>query len=153
MSEILAVCMSKDKGTRKDVVESVTVKEGYGVVDDAHADCCTHRQVSLLAKESIDKMVKIGLQVGPGDFAENFTTSGIVLTSLAIGSQLFLGEEVILEVTQIGKNCHTGCAIFREVGRCIMPKEGIFARVVQGGLVRTGDTIELKGQSNNSSNG
>jgi MOSC domain-containing protein YiiM len=153
MSEILAVCMSKDKGTRKDVVESVTVKEGYGVVDDAHADCCTHRQVSLLAKESIDKMVKIGLQVGPGDFAENFTTSGIVLTSLAIGSQLSLGEEVILEVTQIGKNCHTGCAIFREVGRCIMPKEGIFARVIQGGLVRAGDTIELKGQSNNSGNG
>ncbi|OGO02572.1 MAG: molybdenum cofactor sulfurase [Chloroflexi bacterium RBG_13_53_26] len=153
MAEILAVCRSKDKGTRKDVVESVTVKEGYGVVDDAHADCCTHRQVSLLAKESIDKMVKIGLQVGPGDFAENFTTRGIVLTSLAIGSQLSLGEEVIIEVTQIGKDCHTGCAIFREVGRCIMPKEGVFARVVHGGLVRHGDTIELKGQSNNSSNG
>jgi MOSC domain-containing protein YiiM len=153
MAEILAVCRSKDKGTRKDVVESVTVKEGYGVVDDAHADCCTHRQVSLLAKESIDKMVKIGLQVGPGDFAENFTTRGMVLTSLPIGSHLSLGEEAILEVTQIGKQCHTGCAIFREVGRCIMPKEGVFARVVHGGLVRPGDTIEMKGQSNNSSNG
>jgi len=153
MAEIVAVCRSSHKGTRKEAVESVVLKEDHGVVDDAHADCCTHRQVSLLAEESIGKMAKIGLEVGPGDFAENFTTRGMVLTSLPIGSHLSLGEEVILEVTQIGKECHTGCAIFREVGRCIMPEEGVFARVVHGGLVRPGDTIEMKGQSNNSSNG
>ena len=144
MAEIIAVCKSKNKGTRKESVESVIVKKDYGVIDDAHADCCTHRQVSLLAEESIDKMVSMGLKVGPGDFAENFTTKGIALVSLPVGTRLSVGEEVVLEVTQIGKDCHVGCAIFREVGKCIMPKEGVFARVVHGGLVRPGNRIAVK---------
>ena len=144
MAAIIAVCKSKNKGTRKESVESVIVKKDYGVIDDAHADCCTHRQVSLLAEESIDKMVNMGLKVGPGDFAENFTTKGIALVSLPVGTRLSVGEEVVLEVTQIGKDCHAGCAIFREVGKCIMPKEGVFARVVHGGLVRPGNRIAVK---------
>jgi len=141
VAEIIAVCKSKNKGTRKESVGSVIVKKDYGVIDDAHADCCTHRQVSLLAEESIDKMVNMGLKVGPGAFAENFTTRGIALVSLPVGTRLSVGEEVVLEVTQIGKDCHVGCAIFREVGKCIMPKEGVFAKVVHGGLVRPGDQI------------
>jgi MOSC domain-containing protein YiiM len=144
VAEIIAVCKSKNKGTRKESVESVIVKKDYGVIDDAHADCCTHRQVSLLAKESIDKMVNMGLKVGPGDFAENLTTEGIALVSLPVGTRLSIGEEVVLEVTQIGKDCHVGCAIFREVGKCIMPKEGVFAKVVHGGLVRPGNRIAVK---------
>lgn len=143
MAEIVAVCRSDHKGTRKEPVESVTLKEDHGVVGDAHADCCTHRQVSLLAEESIDKMAKTGPKVGAGDFAENFTTRGIILTSLPVGTQLSLGSDVVLEVTQIGKECHVGCDIFRQIGRCIMPKEGIFARVVRGGIVRPRDTIEI----------
>lgn len=142
MANIVAVCKSNRKGTRKEPVESVILKEDHGIVDDAHADCCTHRQVSLLAQESIEKMVEAGLTVGPGDFAENFTTRSISLVSLPIGTKLALGEEAVLEVTQIGKECHTPCAIFQEVGWCIMPKEGIFARVVCGGLVKPGDRIE-----------
>ena len=98
-------------------------------------------QVSLLASESIATAQAQGLQVGPGDFAENITTEGIELVSLAVGTRIRVGEEVLLEIAQIGKECHTGCAIFRQVGKCIMPKEGVFARVVHGGLVRSGDPI------------
>jgi len=143
MANILAVCSSKEKGIKKEVVAESFLKEGFGVVGDAHADCGTHRQVSLLAMESIAKMRGLGFDVNPGDFAENFTTDGIDLVFLPVGTQLSVGSGIILEITQIGKECHTGCAIFRQVGKCIMPKEGVFARVIRGGLARAGDTIKV----------
>lgn len=142
MGKIVAVCKSKEKGMKKDVVAEGILKEDYGLVGDAHADPQTHRQVSLLSVESISKMQSLGVNVSYGDFAENITTEGIDLVYLPIGARLLVGDEVILEVTQIGKECHTGCAIFRQIGRCIMPKEGIFARVIQGGFIRAGDTIK-----------
>jgi MOSC domain-containing protein YiiM len=101
--------------------------------------------VSLLALESIEKMRSMGVSVKPGDFAENLTTQGIRLHALPVGTRLRVGREVILRVSQIGKQCHTGCAIFQQVGQCIMPKEGIFAEVLQGGWVRAGDSIEAVG--------
>jgi len=144
IATVLAVCKSKDKGTKKKPVESGLVKEDFGLVDDAHADCSTHRQISLLAEESIEKMRQMGLKVGPGDFAENLTTQGIDLPALPIGTRLLVGKEVLLEVSQIGKECHTRCAIFQQVGTCIMPLEGVFARVIRGGVVKPGDPIEVK---------
>ena len=127
---------------KKEIVAGSVVKESYGLIGDAHADCCTNRQVSLLAIESIDKMRSSGFDVNPGDFAENLTTEGIDLASLPVGTRLSVGKGIVLEITQIGKECHTGCAIFRQVGKCIMPKEGVFARVMQGGFVKAGDIIE-----------
>ncbi|MDZ7832015.1 MAG: MOSC domain-containing protein [Desulfobacterales bacterium] len=144
MGRIIAVCQSFDKGTRKEPVTEGFLKEDYGLLSDAHADCCTHRQVSLLAMESINKMHNQGFNVSPGDFAENLTTEGVDLTSLPVGTCLSVGFEVLLEVTQLGKRCHTGCAIYREIGRCIMPKEGLFARVIQGGSVKAGAKIDIK---------
>jgi MOSC domain-containing protein YiiM len=144
IATVLAVCKSKDKGTKKKPVESGLIKEEFGLLDDAHADCTTHRQISLLAEESIDKMRQMGLKVGPGDFAENLTTQGIDLPRLPIGTRLLVGKEVLLEVSQIGKECHTKCAIFQQVGTCVMPLEGVFARVVRGGVVKPGDPIEVK---------
>ena len=141
---VIAVCRSDKKGTRKEVVGEGLFKEDYGFVGDAHADCCTHRQVSLLARESIDKMRNLGFDVGPGDFAENLTTEGIDLVSLPLGTNISIGEGVTLEITQIGKECHTGCAIFRQIGKCVMPKEGVFAKVIRGGIVGTGDQIRIE---------
>lgn len=146
MAKIVAICSSEEKGTKKQPVQSGVIQEDHGLVGDAHADCCTHRQVSLLAKESIDGMQDKGFDVGAGDFAENLTTEGIHLTSLSPGCRLLVGKDVVLEVTQIGKKCHGKCAIFHEVGKCVMPKEGVFARVVRGGLVQAGDPVELRGQ-------
>ena len=143
MATIIAVCKSKDKGTRKEDVKEGLLKEDFGLVGDAHADCCTHRQVSLLAIESIDRMRSKGFDIGPGDFAENLTTQGVDLVSLPVGTCLTLGQGVVLEVTQIGKQCHTGCAIYRQIGKCVMPKEGIFARVVRGGAVKAGDRLVI----------
>jgi MOSC domain-containing protein YiiM len=140
---IIAVCKSKEKGTRKKAVNEGVLQEDYGLVGDAHADCCTHRQVSLLAMESIDKMRALGLTVGPGDFAENLTTEGIDLVSLPIGTRMSIGKEITLEITQIGKECHNPCAIYRQAGVCVMPTEGIFARVIGGGVTRVGDPIEV----------
>ncbi len=144
MARIIAVCRSEKKGTKKESVAEGVLKENYGLVGDAHADCCTHRQVSLLAIESINKMRSLGFDIGPGDFAENLTSEGIDLVSLPIGTRLSIGKEAILEVTQIGKECHTGCAILRQTGKCIMPKEGVFAKVIHGGLVKDGDQIRIK---------
>jgi MOSC domain-containing protein YiiM len=143
MAKIIAVCQSEDKGTTKEDITEGVLKEDYGLIGDAHADCCTHRQVSLLAMESINKMRSLGFDITPGDFAENLTTEGIDLVSLPIGTRVSVGEEVTLEVTQIGKECHAGCAIYRQIGKCIMPKEGVFARVIHGGPVRTGDRIRM----------
>jgi MOSC domain-containing protein YiiM len=144
MAQIIAVCTSKKKGTRKKIVPTALAMEEFGLIGDAHSDHHSHRQVSLLAVESIDKMRDNGVAVGPGDFAENLTTKGIELTSLPIGSQLSTGDGIILELTQIGKECHSKCAIFRQAGMCIMPEEGIFARVIRGGIVRTGDPIRVR---------
>lgn len=138
---VVAVCISTRKGERKTPVDSVVLRENHGIAGDAHAGEW-HRQVSLLARESIEKMRRLGLDVDAGDFAENITTRGIDLTSLPLGTRLSLGDAII-EVTQIGKECHTRCAIYRQAGDCVMPKEGIFGRVVRGGIVRGGDTIAV----------
>jgi MOSC domain-containing protein YiiM len=143
MARIIAVCKSDERGTKKEDVKEGLLKEEFGLVGDAHADCCTHRQVSLLAAESIDKMRALGLELKPGDFAENLVTEGVDLVALPIGARISIGEQVVLEVTQIGKECHSGCAIFQQVGTCVMPKEGIFTRVIRGGTVRSGDKIEV----------
>jgi len=144
MAKIIAVCKSEEKGTRKESIAEGILEEDYGLVGDAHADCCTHRQVSLLAMESINRIRSLGFEVNPGDFAENLTTQGLNLPSLPLGTKISIGEDILLEVTQIGKECHSGCVIYREIGKCIMPKEGIFAKVVQGGCVRGGDDIRIE---------
>ncbi|MGB9886159.1 MAG: MOSC domain-containing protein [Moorellales bacterium] len=138
--KVVAVCTSKETGVPKENIGRGYLVPGHGLEGDAHAGDW-HRQVSLLAVESIAKMRALGLEVGPGDFAENITTEGLDLPALPVGTRLRLGSEVLVEVTQIGKTCHTGCAIFRQVGKCIMPQEGIFARVLKGGWVQIGDDI------------
>ncbi len=138
-SRVVAVCVSERKGERKRPVPSVTLMENHGVVGDAHAGEW-HRQVSLLAMESIEKMRRKGLSVSTGDFAENITTEGIQLTELPVGTRLRLGE-VVLEITQIGKECHARCAIYHQAGDCVMPKEGIFAKVLRAGIVVPGDAV------------
>jgi MOSC domain-containing protein YiiM len=138
---VIAVNISLNMGERKTPVGEVTLRENHGIVGDAHAGDW-HRQVSLLAMESIAKMQALGLAVGEGDFAENITTEGVDLVSLPVGSRMTLGE-TLLEVTQIGKECHNRCAIFYQAGDCVMPKEGIFARVITGGVVRPGDVVAV----------
>ncbi|MBI2857284.1 MAG: MOSC domain-containing protein [Chloroflexi bacterium] len=152
--KIIAVCSSRKKGTRKTPVAEVSItRERGGVLGDAHADCASHRQVSLLAIESVEKMRRLGLEVGPGDFAENLTTEGIEIVSMPVGTRLGAGGDVVLEVTQIGKICHTRCAIYRQVGQCIMPEEGVFARVVKGGMVRPGDSLRVLNEGANADQG
>lgn len=142
MAEIVAVCTSEKKGMRKkNQGQGLLVKE-HGLEGDAHAGPW-HRQVSLLALESIEKMRAAGLDVNPGDFAENLTTEGIELFTLPIGTKLQIGSEALGEVTQIGKECHTRCAIYYQAGDCVMPKEGIFIRVLKEGPVRVGDKVEV----------
>lgn len=136
---VSAVCISERKGTRKHPVPTVILKENHGIVGDAHAGAW-HRQISLLADESIDKMRAKGAVLKAGDFAENILTKGIDLKSLPIGTRLMIGETV-LEVTQIGKECHSDCEIRRLTGQCVMPTEGIFTVVVKGGEVKPGDPI------------
>jgi len=144
MAKIIAVCRSEKKGTKKENITGGILREDYGLIGDAHADCSTQRQVSLLAIESINKIKELGFNVGPGDFAENLTTKGIDLISLPVGTQLSIGKEVILEITQTGKECHSGCAIRRQIGKCIMPREGVFAKVIRGGFVGVGDEIDAE---------
>lgn len=141
--KIVSLNISEKKGVRKKPVPVVSLKTGYGIEGDAHASSEWHRQVSLLAIESIKKMQDMGLDVKPGDFAENITTEGIDLPNLPIGTQLTIGEDVKVEVSQIGKECHTRCAIYYQAGDCVMPKEGIFVRVLKGGLLKEGDQIDL----------
>ena len=138
---IIAVSTSKHKGERKTNVNCANLLVGLGLEGDAHAGFA-HRQVSLLAIESIEKMRQKGFHVKPGDFAENLTTSGLNLPALPIGTKLKVGQ-VILEVSQIGKKCHGHCNIYYQAGACIMPKEGIFAIVVAGGQIAPGDPIEV----------
>ncbi|MCE5284560.1 MAG: MOSC domain-containing protein [Pelosinus sp.] len=139
--KIVAVCTSKHKGERKTNVGQASLLVGLGLEGDAHAGF-KHRQVSLLDMRSIEKMLDKGLQVKPGDFAENLTTSGLDLPGLPIGTKLKIGE-ALLEVSQIGKECHTRCAIYYQAGDCVMPREGIFAIVLRGGIVKVDDIIEV----------
>lgn len=140
MAKVLAVCISPNKGTSKIPIQYGIFIESYGIQGDAHADN-GHRQVSLLAVESINKMNVKGL--GYGLFAENITTEGLVLYELPIGTRLRIGE-VLLEVSQIGKECHQGCKVREKTGDCVMPREGIFAIVLKGGIVRAGDKIVVE---------
>jgi MOSC domain-containing protein YiiM len=144
MSEgkIIAVCTSRAKGMPKKDVGSGLVEVGFGIKGDAHGGDW-HRQVSLLAIEQIATMKDKGLDVVPGSFAENFTTEGFDLDSVKEGDRLKIGSDVLLEVTQIGKECHTRCAIYHKVGDCIMPEQGVFARVLKGGEVKRGDSVDM----------
>jgi MOSC domain-containing protein YiiM len=141
--KVLAVNISDNKGTRKANVQSCAVLQDFGLKGDAHAGPW-HRQVSLLANESIEKMKALGLKVGYGDFAENITTEGIDLVHLPIGTIIHIGDTVALEVTQIGKVCHDRCAIYYQAGDCVMPKEGIFGKVVTEGDIKVGDEIIIR---------
>ncbi|MBF0548058.1 MAG: cyclic pyranopterin monophosphate synthase MoaC [Candidatus Riflebacteria bacterium] len=134
------LAISKSKGTPKEPRDEAFLKPEFGLLDDAHAGNW-HRQVSLLGLESITTMKDKGLEVGFGSFAENICTSGIKLYELPIGTLIFSGDGCILEVTQIGKECHTKCAVYYKAGDCVMPREGIFARVLSGGTIKTGDRI------------
>jgi len=138
--KVIAVCTSKEKHTKKKDIGKCVLRENYGIIGDAHGDSDTHRQISLLAIESIEKMRELSLNVHPGDFAENITTEGIDLVSLPLETRIAIGD-TILQVTQIGKVCHNPCAIGQQVGDCIMPREGIFARVITGGEIKIGDEI------------
>lgn len=140
---VISINISDKKGVRKKPVAEVLLREEHGIEEDAHASSEWHRQVSLLALESIEKMRKMGLDVKPGDFAENITTEGLNLLSLPVGTKLTIGSSIELEVSQIGKECHTRCAIYYQAGDCVMPKEGIFVRVLKGGRMKTGDTISV----------
>jgi len=142
-ANIVSVNISDKKGVRKKPVEEAVARTDYGIEGDAHSSSSWHRQVSLLAIESIKKMQDMGLDVHPGDFAENITTEGIDLLSLPVGTRIRLGEAIIGEVSQIGKECHTRCAIYYQAGDCVMPKEGIFIKVICGGKIRKGDPISV----------
>jgi len=143
MAKVGAVCTSKKKGIRKQSIAEGQFKEEHGLVGDAHAGVVPNRQVSLLALESIDKMRGLGLELHPGDFAENITIEGMDICKLPVGTRLSIGEDVLFEISQIGKECHTACAIRRQVGQCIMPEEGVFARVLKGGRIRPGDKVSI----------
>ncbi|MCX8027717.1 MAG: MOSC domain-containing protein [Thermodesulfovibrionales bacterium] len=138
---IISINVSNKKGEKKTPIQEATVFENKGIGGDAHASSEWHRQVSLLGIESIKKMQDKGLDVKPGDFAENITTEGIDLLKLPIGTRLRIGKDVLGEVSQIGKECHTRCAIYQQAGDCVMPIEGIFIRVLKGGLIKVGDDI------------
>ena len=142
MAKVLSINISEKKGVIKIPIKEGIFIEEHGLKDDAHAGKW-YRQVSLLAQESIDKMIKMGVNdLDAGKFAENITTEGIVLHELPVGTKLKIGK-TFQEVTQIGKECHKGCAIKNQVGMCIMPTEGIFTRIIKGGVIREGDFIEI----------
>ncbi|MBQ1785821.1 MAG: MOSC domain-containing protein [Turicibacter sp.] len=141
MSKVIAICTSEKKGTAKHMVQEATLIENHGIEGDAHAGKW-HRQVSLLALEKIEDFNNKGANVDFGAFGENLVISGIKLNELPVGQKIQIGE-VELEVTQIGKECHTRCAIYYRVGQCIMPKNGIFTRVLKGGKVKVNDECRL----------
>jgi MOSC domain-containing protein YiiM len=143
MAKVIAVNISDKKGIPKEPLQRGEFIEDYGLKDDAHAGS-PNRQVSLLGQESIDKMTLLGTKgLSPGRFAENITTQGIELYTLPIGTR-FQINGAVFEVTQIGKECHRKCAIFHQIGDCVMPKEGIFAKVIIGGIIEAGNEIEIR---------
>jgi len=139
--EIVSISKSKKKGTKKTIVETVHLVKNHGLEGDAHAGDW-HRQVSFLASESIEKSRSTGLDVTFGDFAENISTRGIDWKTVPIGTRLKLGESAVVEITQIGKECTKKCAIYYQAGDCIMPTEGVFAKVIEEGVIHAGDKIE-----------
>lgn len=141
MASVVAVCISERKGTQKHEVPDIQLKINHGIVGDAHAGNW-YRQISLLAQESVEKMKAVFPDIPVGAFAENILTEGLTLYTLPVGTRLQVGE-VLLEVTQIGKECHAHCAIRQQVGDCVMPREGIFAIVLEEGTIRSGDTITV----------
>jgi len=140
MGKILAVCISKKKGISKNRIGEGILKENYGLEGDAHAGGGP-RQVSLLADETLKEMKKKGIKIGCGGFGENFTTTGIEITSLLVGTRLRVGKSALLEITQIGKTCQKPCEIYKRLGDCILPSQGVFAKVLSGGKVKKGDKI------------
>lgn len=146
MGKIEAVCISQRRGTPKIPIVEAEFVEGWGIADDAHAGRW-HRQVSILAAESIENVKKKLPDISQGAFAENIITSGLDLTGVGVGDTLEIGSGVVLEITQLGKVCHEECEIQKATGDCIMPKEGVFARVLQGGTVNPGDPISITGKA------
>lgn len=144
MAAIKAVCISEKKGVQKHPVDEIELKVDWGIVGDAHAGNW-HRQVSLLGQESVDKLQKklTDITLTPGVFAENILVDGITLYELPVGTKLKMGENVLAEVTQIGKECHTDCAIRKAAGDCVMPREGIFVKILEPGVVKPGDALEI----------
>jgi MOSC domain-containing protein YiiM len=142
MIKIVSICTSKEKGTRKTSVGEGCLLKNHGLKGDAHAGKW-HRQVSFLSSENIYKEQEKGLDVTFGDFAENIATSGIDWKNVPVGTQIRLGESAVVEITQIGKKCHNKCDIFYQAGDCIMPKEGVFGRVLEEGTIRCGDDIHI----------
>ena len=141
-AEVIAVCTSEQKGTRKRDVGYAQLRHEWGIEGDAHAGPW-HRQVSLLASESIDRSRESGLDVTFGDFAENIATIGTDWKTIPVGTRVRLGKTALIEITQIGKECINRCAIYYQAGDCIMPREGVFARVLEGGVIRCGDSVEI----------
>ena len=139
---VLSVNISTEKGTKKKNVGSVRLVKNWGIATDGHAGDW-HRQLSLLSKKSIEKIRAKGLPVDYGDFAENLSIEGIDLYLLPVGSTLSIGGDAIIRITQIGKECHSRCNIFYQVGDCVMPREGVFAEVIEEGEVAVGDTIKV----------
>ena len=135
---ILSINISREKGVQKEPVSACTLVADHGIEGDAHAGPW-HRQVSFLANEDIDTMRGKGVELGPGDFAENITTSGVPIGELPVGTKIHI-DDAELEITQIGKECHHGCAIFQAVGDCVMPRKGVFAKVLKGGTISAGST-------------
>lgn len=142
MARVAAVCISEKKGTVKHEVPEIHVKIRHGIVGDAHAGDW-HRQISLLGRESVEKMRQVYPDIPVGAFAENILTEGVTLYKLPIGTRLRVGS-ALLEITQIGKECHASCAIRRQVGDCVMPRDGVFAIVLEEGTIRRGDVIEIE---------
>lgn len=142
MGTVMAVCVSKEKGTQKTRVDAGVFRSGYGIEGDAHAGSW-HRQVSILPYEQIEAFKERGARVEDGAFGENLVVQGIDRSLIQIGTRLCCND-VVLEVTQIGKKCHHGCRIYQEMGECIMPGEGIFLQVLQGGVIRPGDEMRIE---------
>lgn len=142
MGKVIAICMSEKRGTQKKEVEEGMFIENFGIEGDAHAGNW-HRQVSLISKEKIDAFKAKGAEISPGAFGENVIVEGYDFSSLPVGSRFFCGD-VILEMTQIGKECHTHCQIYQKMGECIMPTQGVFARVIRGGKIRVGDEMKME---------
>jgi len=140
--KIISLAISKKKATRKQVINEALLIKNHGIKGDAHAGNW-HRQVSFLSSESIEEARRMGLDVSFGDFAENIATEGIDWKTMPIGTRVKLGDSALVEITQIGKECHTKCAIYYKAGDCIMPKEGVFAKVLEGGTIHCGDKVEI----------
>lgn len=145
VAKITGVCLSEKKGEKKHDIGTGILQENFGLVGDAHALAGWHRQLSMLGTSSIDKMLRLGVEVSSGSFAENLTVQDdeFKLYDLPIGTQMRIGQDILVEVTQIGKECHDRCAIFKQVGTCVMPVEGIFVRILKGGTVKTGDEVQV----------